>query len=136
MPGIIPNLQFHNLPGKILTHISDHVSQSVRNKIWSYNHVDLGALLDNNNNPEDEEEYDLFPDKPNNHISFQPSNKHVGITSFSAWNCVFCVLIKIMAIKWPHLCLPMVQYSHIIWSKQGNAYFPKFMGTTNISAAN
>ena len=86
MPGVIPSLQFHNLPGKIQCKISNHVGQAIKNKIWSYSYVDLGALLDSNTNPEDEEEYDLFPDRTNNCISFKPSNKHASITSFSAWN--------------------------------------------------
>ena len=101
LPGVLPNLQFHNLPGKIHTRISDHGGQTTKNKIWSYSYIDLGTLLDNNNNPDDEEAYDLFPDRTNNCISFKPSNKHASITSFSAWNNTFHVLIEIMAVKWP-----------------------------------
>ena len=89
------HLQFHNLPGKTQCKISNHVWQAIKNKIWSYSYVDLGALLDSNTNPEDEEEYDLFPDRTNNCISFKPSNKHASITSFSAWNQAFHVLIEI-----------------------------------------
>ena len=121
--AMISSLQFHNLPGKTQCKISNHVGQSIKNKIWSYSYVDLGALLDSNTNPEDEEEYDLFPDRTNNCFSFKPSNKHASITSFSVWNQAFHVLIEITCVKWPHLCLPMVQYSHIISEQAGKFPF-------------
>ena len=78
-------------------------------------YIDLGFLLDNNtNNPDEEEQFNFFPDHVNQRISFKPTNKHALINSFNSWNKAFRVLIDIMATKWNHLCLPMVKYMHII----------------------
>ena len=116
-------LNVSNLPGKTQSIISVHVPLSVKNKVWAYTYVDLGSLLANYNNPDEEEQFDFFPDHINQCISFKPSNKHAQITNIATWNKAFRVLIELSALKWPHLCLPMVQYMHIINKESGKFPF-------------
>ena len=87
-------------------------------------YIDLGSLLDNNtSNPDEEEQFDFFPDHVNQRISFKLTNKHAQINSFNAWNKAFRVLIELMEAKWNNLCLPMVQYKHIINEQAGKFPF-------------
>ena len=111
------------MPGKPLDIIiSTHVPQSVKNKGWAYSSVDLGALRDSYN-PDEQEQFDLLPDRQTNNITLRASNKHVSITSFALWNKAFRILIELTACKWPHLCLPMIQYSHFINEQSGKFPF-------------
>ena len=87
--------------------------QSVKNKVWAYSYIDLGALIDSNN-PDEQEQFDLLPDGQTNNITLQASNKHINITSFTLWNKAFRILIELTACRWHQLCLPMIQYSHFI----------------------
>ena len=64
-----------------------------------------------------------MPDRQTNSITFKVSNKYVNITSFALWNKAFRILIELTACKWPHLCLPMVQYSHFINKQSGKFPF-------------
>ena len=122
--GIAANLQVSNTPGKLSNLISAHVPLTIKNKVWSYMYIDLGSLLDNNtSNPDEEEQFDFFPDHVNQRISFKLTNKHAQINSFNAWNKAFRVLIELMEAKWNNLCLPMVQYKHIINEQAGKFPF-------------
>ena len=105
MPGMVQQLQSTNLPGKNFNIISAHVPLTIKNRVWAYSYVDLGSLLESSTNPDEEEEYDLFQDKVSNKISFRPTTKHHSITTFAPWNRAFRVLTKLLAIKWPQLCL-------------------------------
>ena len=107
-PGIMPQLQYHNMPGKLLSIISAHIPLSIKNKVWSYVYMDLGTLLESTNNPDEEEEYDLVPDHSTNKIAFRPTTKHHNINIFSAWTKTFCVLTELLALKWTNLCLPLI----------------------------
>ena len=123
MPGVIQQLQSTNMPGKHYNIISAHVPLTIKNKVWSYSYVDLGTLPESSTNPDEEEEYDLFPDKVSNKISFRPTTKHHTINTFAAWNRAFRVLTELLAIKWPHLCLQLVQYAHLINEQVGKFPF-------------
>ena len=123
MPGMVQQLQSTNLPGKNYNIISAHVPLTIKNKVWAYLYVDLGSLLESSTNPDEEEKYDLFPDKVSNKISFRPTTKHHSITTFAAWNRAFRVLTELLAIKWPQLCLQLVQYIHLINEQVGKFPF-------------
>ena len=84
MPGILQQLQSNNMPGKHLNIISAHVPLTVKNKVWSYAYIDLSTLLESTNNPDEEEEYDFFPDCSSNKISFRSTTKYHTINTFSA----------------------------------------------------
>ena len=123
MPGAVTAFNQSDLPGKPLDIIiSTHVPQSIKNKVWSYNYIDLGVLIDTHN-PDEQEQFDLMPDRQTNNIMLKATNKHVNITSFALWNKAFQILIKLTACKWPQLCLPMVQYSHFINKQSGKFPF-------------
>ena len=123
MPGILPQLTSTNMPGKTLNIISAHVPLSVKNKVWSYAYIDLATLLESTCNPDKEEQLDFFPDRATNKISFHPTTKHQSINTFNAWNKAFRVLTKLLAIKWPQLCLPLLQYTHLINEQAGKFPF-------------
>ena len=123
MPGVIQQLQSTNMPSKHYNIISAHVPLTIKNKVWSYSYVDLGTLLESSTSPHEEEEYDLFLDKVSNKISFRPTTKHHTINMFAAWNRALRVLTKLLAIKWPHLCLQLVQYTHLINKQAGKFPF-------------
>ena len=124
MPGILPQLQSTNMPGKKLNIISAHIPLSIKSKVWSCTYVNLGTLLESTtNNPDEEEEYDFFPDCSSNKISFRPTTKHHTINTFSAWNKAFRVLTELLAIEWPQLCLPLIQYTHLINEQAGKFPF-------------
>ena len=86
-------------------------------------YIDLGSLLDNYTNPDKEEQFNFFSNRLNQKISFKPTNKYAQITSFNAWNKAFHILIELISAKGPHLCLPMVQYMHIINKQAGKFPF-------------
>ena len=69
MLGMVQQLQSTNLSGKNYNIISVHVPLTIKNKVWAYSYVDLGSLLESSTNPDEEEEYDLFPDKVSNKMS-------------------------------------------------------------------
>ena len=62
MPGILPQFQSTNMPGKQVNIVSAHVPLSTKNKVWSYTYLDLEILLESITNPDEEEEFDIFPD--------------------------------------------------------------------------
>ena len=128
MPGMIQQLQSTNMPSKLINIISAHVPLSVENKVWAYAYVDLGTLLESTNNPDEEEKSDFFPDCSCNKIPFRPTIKHQSINTFSAWNKAFRVLTELLAIKWPHLCLPLTQYSLLINEQAGKFSFAQVYG--------
>ena len=142
MPGVITAFNQTDLPGKpIDVLISTHVPQSIKNKVLSYSYVDLGVLIDTHN-PDKQEQFDLMPDRQTNNITLKASNKHVNITSFTLWNKAFHILIELTTCKWPHLCLPMVHYSHFINKQAGKfpfqqvyAYDKKFHHQMNTNLA-
>ena len=86
-------------------------------------YVDLGTLLESTTNPDEEEEFDLIPDRSTNKIPIRLTTKHHNINTFSAWNKAFRVLTELLAFKWPNLCLPLVQYSHLINEQAGKFPF-------------
>ena len=112
LPGVVNAFQQTDLPGKPLNIIiSTHVPQSVKNKVWVYNYIDL------------QEQFNLLPDRQTNNITLRASNNHVNITSFALWNKAFRILTKLVACKWPQLCLPMLQYLHFINEQSGKIPF-------------
>ena len=123
IPGLLSNLQVTNVPGKLSNLILAHVPLSIKNKVWSYMYINVGSLLDNYSNPDEEKQFNFFPDRVNQKISFKAPNKYAQITSFNAWNKAFHMLIELIAVKWPTLCLPMIQYMHIIHEQAGKFPF-------------
>ena len=111
------------MSSKHLNIISSHVPLSIKIKVWSYAYMDLGTLLESTTNPDEEEEFDLIPDRNTNKIAIRLTTKHHNINTFSPWNKAFRVLTELLAIKWPNLCLPLVQYSHLINEQAGKFPF-------------
>ena len=123
MPAAVNTFQQTDLPGKpVDIIISTHVPQSVKNKVWAYSYIDLGALI-NSYNPDEQEQFDLLPDRQTNNITLWASNKHINITSFALWNKAFRIVIELTACRWPQLCLPMIQYPHFINEQSGKFPF-------------
>ena len=123
MPGILPQLTSTNMPGKALNIISAHVPLSIKNEVWLYAYVELATLLESTSNPDKEEQFNFFPDRATNKISFCPTTKHHSSNTFNAWNRASRVLTKLLAIKWPQLCLPLLQYAHLINEQAGKFPF-------------
>ena len=84
IPATLMNaLSVRDAAGNLQLKIANHVPQSIKNKVWQYQYVDLGSLINTDQVP-DELTYDFFPDHDENKISFKPSKPHGKITNFIA----------------------------------------------------
>ena len=78
--------------------IANHLPQNIKNKVWQYQYIDLGMLI-NTDQVADELTYYFFPDHDENKISFTPSKLHGKINNFTAWKKAFHILMELIAIK-------------------------------------
>ena len=102
--------------------ISNHVAITVQNKVWQYQFVDLGYLINTEQDPDDVT-YDFLPDHHANKISFKPAHPQGKIFNFAALNNAFYILTELVSVKWPDNYLDMVQYAVTMPDLQGKFAF-------------